>query len=261
LPETDIVTETTRIINEAQKRGVLLRLLGGLAIRLHSPSAIEDNLRRKYADIDVVGLRSQGKEIKQLFCDLGYSPRTTFNALHGAYRLIFNDIQNERRVDVFLNVFEMSHKLDFSNRLKITSPTLPLADLLLTKLQVYEITEREYKDVIALLKDHEFTMEEEPEGINASYIASLCSEDWGLYRTVKLNIERISSSLGSYGLSSGVVQNVKGKLELLATQIETRPKSFRWKLRAKVGDRVRWYELPEADKEVVDSRPMIERKS
>jgi hypothetical protein len=28
--------------------------------------------------------------------------------------------------------------------------------------------------------------------------------------------------------------------------METAPKTLRWRLRARVGDRLRWYELPEA---------------
>jgi hypothetical protein len=162
-------------------------------------------------------------------------------------------------VDIFLNVFEMSHKLDFSDRLKLSSPTLPLEDLLLTKLQVFEVTEREYKDVIAILRDHELSTKETPETIDTSYIAKVCSEDWGLYKTCSLNLDRISSALESYGLLPEEVARVRGKVDELKKRIEEQPKSFRWKLRAKVGEKVRWYELPEADKEVVDSRPASER--
>ena len=146
-----------------------------------------------------MGLRNQRKEINTLFLDLGYTPRTTFNAMNGHTRLIFNDIANERRVDIFLNEFEMCHKFDFTNRLKMHSLTLPLADLLLTKLQVYEITEREYKDVIALLKDFKLSDgDADPDTINAKYIAKLCSKDWGLWKTLSLNLERIEESLPTY---------------------------------------------------------------
>ncbi|MCL4518851.1 MAG: hypothetical protein M1587_06605 [Thaumarchaeota archaeon] len=210
-------------------------------------------------DIDFVGLRKQKKDTTRLFIDLGYSPRTRFNAMQGEFRLIFNDIENERRVDIFLNVFEMSHKLDFSDRLNVDKITLPLADLLLTKLQVFEITEREYKDVISLLKDRDLGNHDQNDTINEDYIAKLTSQDWGLWRTLHLNLERIESSLPNYSLTTDEIETVKGKMDRLRNRIDREPKTFGWKMRARVGDKVKWYEVPEADVEVVDSRPLHER--
>jgi len=251
--------EATRIAKVASERGVTLRLLGGIAFRLRNPSSLSENLRRHYVDIDFVGLRKQRKQIEALFTELGYFPRTTFNALNGLSRLIFNDIENERRVDIFLNVFEMCHKLDFTDRLKLDSQTLPLADLLLTKLQVYEITEREYKDVIALLKDHRLGEVDDANTINQAYIAKLTSSDWGLWRTIILNLERLDERLDSYLRDHQHQSEVRAKIAQLKKRIEQEPKSMGWKIRARVGDKVKWYELPEADREVVDSRPASER--
>lgn len=219
------------------------------------------NLSRRYVDIDFVGFRKQRKEIEKLFDELGYTPRDRFNKLNGYSRLIFNDIANERRVDIFLNTFEMSHKLDFSDRLLVDKLTLPLCDLLLTKLQVYEITEREYRDVISLFIDHDLSEKDEPEKINAKYIAKLCAQDWGLYRTISLNLERIEASLSTYSLTEDQQNMVKTKFNQLRKIIDEEPKSFGWKMRARVGDKVKWYELPEQDAEVVDSRPVTERQA
>jgi hypothetical protein len=259
LPEKDPVNEATRIVEEAKKRGVTLRLLGGVAFRLRSQSALHENLARKYIDIDFVGLRKQRTGIQNLFEEMGYSPRTTFNAMNGFARLIFNDFENERRADIFLNEFQMCHKLDFSKRLTFDEVTLPLADLLLTKLQVYEITEREYKDVIALLKDHDLSEKDEHDAINKQYISNLTSSDWGLYRTVSLNLERILDALPNYMPSEHDQKLIRSRIDHLKSAIEAEPKSFGWKLRAKIGDKVKWYELPEADHEVVDSRPADQR--
>ncbi len=259
-PEPDAVNEAQRIVKEAGVRDVTLRLLGGIAFRLRSPSTLQENLKRKYIDVDFVGLRKQRKEIQSLFVDLGYTPRTTFNAMNGHSRLIFNDIQNERRADIFLNEFEMCHKFDFTNRLKYHDLTLPLADLLLTKLQVVEITEREYRDVIALLRDFNHSEKDElKDTINIKYIAELCANDWGLYKTITMNLGRIQDALPTYLPSSDEQTQVKSRIEQLRKRIEDEPKSFRWKMRARVGESVKWYELPEADREVVDSRPVTER--
>jgi len=248
-------------VGQAETRGVTLRLLGGLAFRLRNPSSVQANLSRRYVDIDFVGFRKQRKEIEKLFGELGYTPRDRFNKLNGYSRLIFNDIENDRRVDIFLNTFEMSHKLDFTDRLLVDKLTLPLSDLLLTKLQVYEITEREYRDVIALFLDHELSDKDEPDKINVKHIAKLCSQDWGLYRTIKLNLERIEGSLSTYSLTPEQQIVVKGKIKALRKKLEDEPKSFGWKMRARLGDKVKWYELPEQDVEVVDSRPITERQT
>ena len=252
--------EANRIVGQAEARGVTLRLLGGLAFRLRNPSSVQANLSRKYVDIDFVGFRKQRKGIEKLFDELGYTPRDRFNKLNGYSRLIFNDIANDRRVDIFLNTFEMSHKLDFTDRLLVDKLTLPLSDLLLTKLQVYEITEREYRDVIALFLDHDLSDKDEPDKINAKYVAKLCAQDWGLYRTIKLNLERIESSLPTYSLTSAQHTMLETKMDALRKKLEDEPKSFGWKMRARVGDKVKWYELPEQDAEVVDSRPLAERQ-
>jgi len=254
VPVTDIVKEAERIIETAEKNQITLRLFGGLAVRFTCPSATHRGLARKYADIDFMGLKKQGRGMKKLFVDLGYVPRDIFNALHGDTRLIFNDIENERRVDIFLDVFEMCHKLNFKDRLLLNKYTIPLADLLATKLQVVEITEREYRDIISLLNDHEISNTDASETINGKYIAKLSGEDWGIYKTFSVNLANILTSLDHYELSPETMETVRKRIQELTSLMENEPKTLAWKLRARVGEKVQWYELPERDKEVVDSR-------
>lgn len=254
MPLSDVVLETKRIIETADKHDVVLRLFGGLAVRFHCQSATHESLGRKYADIDFMGLRKQSRQIKRVFVELGYVPREIFNALRGDKRLIYNDIENERRVDVFLEVFEMCHRFDFKDRLRIDKPTIPLADLLATKLQVVEMTEREYRDIIALVHDHEVGDSDQPETINGTYLAELAADDWGIYKTFSRAISNVLSSLPRYALEAQSQHIVRKRLQNLQTRIDNAPKTFRWKVRARVGERTRWYELPEQDKEVVDSR-------
>jgi hypothetical protein len=253
-PIPDIAEEAQRIVDNAEKQNVVLRLFGGMAIRFHCPSANHRGLQRKYADIDFMGLTSQSKQIKKLFPDLGYTPRDIFNAMQGRRRLVFNDLENERRVDIFLDVFEMCHKLEFKDRLSLDSPTIPLADLLATKLQVVEITDREYRDIIALVHDHELGDSDAHEMINVSYLAKLCAEDWGMYKTFSINIATILSGVGNFELSAESRELVKKRLEGLRSRIENAPKSVGWKMRAKIGEKKRWYEVPEADKEIINSQ-------
>jgi hypothetical protein len=252
LPTVDIVQESHRILQAAEQRGIVLRLLGGLAIRIHSPSAAHRILEREYADIDLMGLRKQSKEIKTLFSDLTYSPREIFNALQGDRRLIFNDLENQRRVDVFLDVFEMCHRFDFRDRLLIDKNTISLSDLLATKLQVVQMTTREYKDIIALVHDHQVGDSDTPETINGRYVSQLCAENWGIYKTFTNSISNVIVALSQYDLDSEYQEVVRNRLHDLLDMINRAPKTTAWKIRARVGEKMRWYELPEADKEVVN---------
>jgi len=260
MPLSNIVEESKRILAEASKRGITLRLFGGMAIRFHAPSATHRSLERKYADIDLMALKNQSKEIRKLFADLGYSSRDIFNALQGDRRLIFQDIENKRRIDVFLNIFEMCHKFDFSDRLTIDAETIPLADLLATKLQVVEITDREYRDIVALVHDHEIGDNDAPETINGKYLAHLCSDQWGVYKTFITNIQNVINHLEQLPLDQKDKQIVLKRLEDLRNRFETVPKTLRWRARARLGEKVQWYELPEQDKEIVNQDIMQPRK-
>jgi len=253
-PATDIVEEAQRIIDTADKNQIVLRLFGGIAVRFHCPSATHRLLARKYADIDFMGLRKQSRSMKKLFIDLGYTPRDVFNRLHGDTRMIFNDIANGRRVDLFLDSFEMCHRLNLKDRLTLNTPTIPLADLLFTKLQVVEITEREYRDTISLVHDHDIGDSDGPETINGQYLSKLCAEEWGIYKTLTTNISNALNALPGYNLEQADQEIVTKRLHELQGRIENAPKSGRWKMRARLGERVQWYELPEKDKEIVDSR-------
>jgi len=249
----DIVKETERIIDLADKQNVVLRLFGGLAIRFHCPSATHRSLERKYADIDFMGLSKQSRGIKNLFLELGYAPREVFNAYYGDQRLIFNDLTNERRVDIFLDIFKMCHKFDFKNRLILNKPTIPLADLLATKLQVVHITEREYRDIIALVHDHEIGGSDEAETINGHRLAQLCSEDWGIYKTFSINIGYVTDALKEFELDPEYESVTRKHLQELTSHIENIQKTTGWKIRARIGEKKRWYELPEDDKKVIVS--------
>jgi hypothetical protein len=248
------IDEAKRIIEVAQQRKVMLRLFGGVSFYFRCPSAKHRILQRNYVDIDFMAHSKQSREIKQLFAELGYTPRERFNAMQGFKRLIFNDIAHQRRVDIFLDVFEMSHKFNFKDRLEIDQYTISLADMLATKLQIVEINEKDIKDILSLLIDHNLGSDDSPEVVNGEYLAKLCADDWGVYKTFSINIDLVLSTIDHYGLEEDQRRLVVERATKLKQMIEDAPKSIKWKVRAKVGEKVRWYELPEADKEVVDSR-------
>jgi hypothetical protein len=238
-PELD---EGLRILQAAASR-VVLRLMGGVAIRLKCPSAATRPLERGYGDIDFFGRSKESNQVIQVFEDCGYASERRFNSLHGHRRLLFKDLAAGRRVDVLLDTFEMCHRLELGHRLELDRETLPVADLLLTKLQVVEANQKDLTDVAALILDH--PLSDGPEGVDGAYLAGLCAQDWGLNRTVDLSIARMIKRFDSLGLRADEVELGRRRLAELAARIEREPKTFRWKARARVGERVRWYELPE----------------
>jgi hypothetical protein len=248
------IDEAKRIIELAQQRKVTLRLFGGVSFYFRCPSAKHRSLQRNYVDIDFMGHSKQSKDIKQLFEELGYVPRDRFNAMQGYRRLIFNDIQHQRRVDIFLDVFEMCHKFNFKDRLDLDPYTISLADMLATKLQIVEINQKDLKDIVSMFVDHDVGTSDAPEMINGSYLAKLTGNEWGIYKTFGMNLDRVVSAIDEFGLEENEKKLVTERVGRLRKMIEDSPKSIGWKMRAKMGERVQWYELPEADKEVVDSR-------
>jgi len=259
VPLESINDEAERILRGAEQKGITLRLLGGVAVGMRCPSASRPPLSRHYVDIDLLGHKKETGKIKQLFEELGYKARERFNAVQ-VDRLVFNDVRNSRRVDVFLDVFEMSHKFDFKNRMGLEPKTIPIADLLSTKLQIVQINEKDIKDIIAMLIDHDLSVEEGAGKINAAYISRLCAEDWGVYKTFTTNLGRIPDYAEKLGLGDEQKKRVLGQAEALKSQIEMMPKTMAWKMRAAVGERKRWYELPDADQEVVETGTSLEEK-
>src|SRR2546422_6604380 len=133
----------------------------------------------------------------------------------GRKRLIFNDLVNHRRVDIFLDVFEMCHRFDFAERVELEALTLPLADLLVTKLQIVQINDKDLRDMTTLIMDHDVGSGD-GETINESYIAGLCSNDWGVYKTFTSNLSKLETSLDGYGLSSSEIDRVGARTRRLA---------------------------------------------
>jgi hypothetical protein len=178
----------------------------------------------------------------ELFRELGYEPNERFNLMNGDRRLYFYDTHNGRQVDVFVDTFRMSHEIDLRGRLDHDHPALSPSDLLLSKLQIYEVNRKDLVDVVALMLDHAIETGDEGEVIEAAYIARLAASDWGFYRTLQVNIERLRAVLEELEVDRALVN---ARLDELWRAIDEAPKPLKWRLRAQVGDRVRWYELPE----------------
>jgi len=244
--------EALRVLGLAESKGVVIRLLGGVAVYLRCPSARSGSLTRSYGDIDFIGHARQSSDIKRLFGELGYVQRERFNAMHGGRRLSFTDSAQQRRVDVFLDVFEMSHKFDLKERMEIDRQTITLADLLATKLQIIQTNEKDIKDMIALVLDHEVGGTDLRDTINGEYLARLCGDDWGIYKTFTMKLAVLAASVENWSLKDTEKELIGKRVGRLTSAMERAPKSLAWRMRASIGERVRWYELPEEDVDLVE---------
>lgn len=241
-PLDDPIEESHRIAEAARKKKVGLKLLGGAGVHAHSPSAQKAPLKRKYGDLDYAISKKDRKATIELFKELGYEANERFNLMNGDRRLYFYDADHGRQVDIFIDVFRMSHDIDLRGRLEHEHPAVRPSDLLLSKLQIYEVNRKDLIDIAALLLDHAIETGDAEDAIEAMYIARLASVDWGFYRTLQVNIERLRGMLEELEIDRELVSR---RLDELWAVIEGAPKPLRWRLRAQVGDRVRWYELPE----------------
>jgi hypothetical protein len=238
-------SETKRIIDAARERGVQLRVIGGMAFKIHCTTIAHRALARTYGDIDLVGYKKQRSEISQILESLGYIPNRHFNALQGHRRLLFAPADEKFDIDVFLDIFPMCHQLSFINRLERDMYTVPLAELLLSKLQVVQLNEKDVKDIYALLQEHEVAVGDDPEIINMEIILQLCGNDWGWYKTVTLNINKILSLVDDFFETDQKRDLVVNRLNNMRDKLERTPKTYKWKLRSIIGEKIRWYELPE----------------
>jgi len=223
-----MVAEGVSIVEAAATDGLVLRLLGGAAIVLHSG----EQLHRPLGDLDAATRRQDGRRLAATLAAAGYEPEPRFNALHGDRRLIFHGPQG--KLDVFVEVFEMCHKIDLGPRLELDSPTLPVTDLLLTKLQVVELNAKDADDVAILLHHHELGRGL-GDHVDLDYLERLVADDWGLWRTLTGTLHRLGE----------LQPDVAAQGDELRAALDEAPKTRRFRLREKVGERKRWYELPD----------------
>lgn len=245
----DPIEEALRILAGARRAGVPLRTVGGVAVRLRAPSVGDLLPRRDYHDIDLAGRGGTSDRLTRLLEGLGYEGARRFNTMNGRERLMYWDPVHGRRIDIFLDVLRMCHALPFRDRLEIDDLTLSRADLALMKLQIVQLTERDGQDLTALLADTPLT-DSDADGIALPRILDVCATDWGWWRTVTLNLDRLlaewadESEVGPPA-QRDIIRRASERARLLRDHLDRAPKSRGWRVRAAIGERRTWYELPE----------------
>jgi hypothetical protein len=239
----DFLEEVHRILDAAKTDGVLLRLLGALAFHMHCPkySYMQEMLGRSFTDIDFASYRHESSRINKLFAELGYQHDVMVRALFGS-RLIFDDGSGTgRHCDVFLDKLEFCHDIDFQGRLEVDYPTIPLAELLLEKMQIVRLNQKDAIDTIMLLREHKIGSSDD-DTINADYLARLMARDWGLWKTFTTNLENVRKTVQTFDkLSEEDRKDVNSKIGALRARIDEEEKTMGWKIRSQVGEKKKWY--------------------
>ncbi|HJR81233.1 MAG TPA: nucleotidyltransferase family protein [Anaerolineales bacterium] len=246
LPE--LVAEMHRLIGAANERQIQLRAFGGLAILEHS----RDDPRffqRDAPDIDLIIPKNERHKLESFFRSLGYSPDKQFNLLNGMRRQIYHRDSDGLKIDILVGDFEMCHKLPLDDRLHVHPVTIPLAELLLSKAQIVELNRKDAFDILSLLLNNEVGLESEGK-IGVNRIAWLCAQEWGLHKTTSINLKRAEETLlqQDMGLDAEKRESIISRIGEIQAAMDAEEKPLAWRLRDRVGTRVRWYsEVEEVD--------------
>ena len=242
-PEEFIGT-ARRLVSSAKEKDIILRVIGATSVLIHvgKDAPILDVFKsyRKLTDIDFVTYRKCWSKIEDFFQEQGFQPNERFNALHGDKQLNFTG-SGDLHADVFCDKLNMSHVIDFTGRLEQDYPTIPLADLLLEKMQIVRINEKDIKDTLLLLRTHDLGNDDK-DVINASWIAHTLKDDWGFWYTVTANLKKVDVQKNQYDwLSTQDRTIIESRVNKLLGIIESEPKTSRWRFRARIGTRKKWY--------------------
>ncbi len=245
------VDEAAAIIAAAEERGIQLRLLGAIAVIKHCPEFIwlHEATERELTDIDFVAYGNQRPKVGELLKEMGYATKggggggVTMEVWTG--REIYVDPRGQRHsVDIFYDKLDFCHPVEFKGRLELDSPTIPLTDIVLEKLQIVQINEKDLKDLMIMFLEHPVNAAGNGgrEEIDADYIAKRFANDWGFYYTANLNFDKVLSFLPRYGAFTPEHRETIGtRIAEVREVIERKPKSLGWKARARVGPRKKWY--------------------
>jgi hypothetical protein len=243
LEKAEFEAEADRLLALARDAGVTLRLLGAVAFARRCPNHayLREQLGRHFTDIDFAAYGKESPEIRRMLASAGYTEDPQVYVDSEGSRLVAEHPGIGMHIDVFLDKLEFCHTVLWKGRLELDPETIPLAELLLQKMQIVEINEKDLIDTITLLLD--FPLGDSDDAtINIDRIARICGKDWGWWRTLTMNLGKVRQMAAHYEqLTDEETARVADQVQAALDRIEGEPKSMSWRLRAKVGDRKKWY--------------------
>jgi hypothetical protein len=242
----DAFDESVAVVRDANARGIPLKLIGGQAVRLLCP--LFPHRARDDQDMDFACVSPAKRRVIAFFAEKGFLGDARFNLLHGDRQMYFTTADARTSIDVVMDRLNMCHVLDFRDRIDRMPETLDVADLLLSKLQIVELNEKDVHDLVHLLSGFEVVAGDEPGAIGMDRVGTVVARDWGWWRTVTMNLDKLAEL--ATGEHSDLVPDRRPfdpatQARALRAHCDAVPKGMGWKLRAKVGDRVQWYQVPE----------------
>jgi hypothetical protein len=240
----EYVDRALDIVEKAKARQVELRILGSLAYRLHCPASLDlfEKMQRDLTDVDFAASSRQRKEVRTFLEELGYVIDRDLLVTTEGKRYAFSDPESKLVVDVFFDELFFCHPIPLRDRLELDYPTITPTDLLLEKMQIVEINPKDVKDTLVLLLEHPVDSEGS-DAIDGAYVAKLLGADWGFYYTVTTNLAQLGRHVADYpSFSAEQRQLVEQRVQQLLEVIENEPKTGKWKLRARIGPRKKWYQ-------------------
>jgi hypothetical protein len=240
--DREFIEEAIRIQREAENVNIHLRLLGSLAFRLQCPkhAAHFEALERRITDIDFAASTRTRDRLLTFFQQQGYTIDENTLLVGAGYRYIFENPQNKTHIDIFFDRLEMSHTVVFRDRLNIDKLTISLADLLLEKMQIVQISRKDFKDTAILLLEHDIG--EDDRTIDMEYIGHIMSKDWGFFHTFSTNLNKLKDALVQFdSFDEQEKAIIRQRVDAILETIDSSEKSLKWKARSKIGTQVRWY--------------------
>lgn len=235
--------ELKAILKASDDANILLRVIGSLAFQMHCPQFgyLQAAMGRAYTDIDFGAYSRQNKQITEMMIGMGYVENREIYIASEGERAIFDKPGTNLHVDVFYEKLDFCHAIYWKDRLEVDSPTIPLIELLLEKMQIVEINEKDIIDTIMLLLEHPLG-DIDQETININLAAQLCANEWGLWRTATMNLEKVKQLAQHYTeLTAEQKSKVVSQVDEIITRLNSEPKPLAWRIRDRVGDRVKWY--------------------
>jgi hypothetical protein len=244
-PET-YLEEGRRLVDEAQKQGMVIRVMGPIALHYYFPDYIDLYRRlerlgeRVFTDIDYAAYGKHRGKLVDFFGKQGYDFDKDTMMYFGQDRHIYFG-EKIPMIDVFYDKLDMNHCVDYRGRLEIHPYCVSLTDLLLQKMQIVQINDKDLKDAMLLLVASPLS-ENEREGISLKYLAHRMSDDWGFYFTTTTNLEHVKTAmLKVAALTDEMRSTITQKADAILAAIENEPKSLGWKFRARTGTKKIWY--------------------
>ena len=244
------IHEAQRLTEEAQKQGLVLRVMGAFAVRNYFPDYVDlyNSMKRLgdrvFTDIDFAAYGKHRSKLVAFFRSQGYEIDKDTVMYFGQDRHIYfsnNYLERVPMIDVFFDKLDMNHCINYGGRLELDPYSVSMTDLLLQKLQIVHMNDKDFKDAILLLLAAPLG-EGEDRTISLPYLAKLMADDWGFYYTSTQNLEKIKAyTVKVPAINEEQAGIVSAKVENICRHLENEKKSFKWNLRARTGSKKMWY--------------------